>query len=715
MDSNAVEGRKQTDLGLTPQPNMTGIADFTNIFRAYPNPNTARKVIKRPRQAFSCTACRTRKLKCDRERPCGICIARGDDEKCRYASTPKQQKESRLGVQGQLQRLEEMVSKLVQDGSAVANSNTAITPDDSTSSSNMSTNGTQLTLDSEGRGSAEPGPRSVYTGATHWTTVLDGIRDIQDWLDFEPEPIPSAPNPPSSGGLYGFIFGDLEPLKVEEAIEAIPPRSVTDPLLQLYFSSKFASPTFLHEGKFHRDYERFRTDPARTSLFWISLLYSALSIAALAAHGSRHYLTKQSYNIDPAALRKKAGQCLVTAEYHEAQQYTIESLVLYCLAGFYATSEADSSLWSLFGLVTRQAQRMGYHRDPSHLKSNDITPFEAEMRRRVWFYLETFDVLFSFHLGLPPIIHEGVCDTTPPSHLLDEDFDEHSEVLPEPRSDVEPTHMLYQYYKSAYMRAFRKVVRHALAAGKPSFEETILLTNEMEDFHNGLAESLKIRPLQVTHFTDPPSTIMHRLMLEMCYLKSMCVLHRTYLNFEKRNPKYDRSREICRAAAIRILELQSEYHRESQPGGRLHESSWMMSSLNHDDFLLGAMIVCLDLRENESMSVTDRARKIEALEISHDIWSERKDRSMDVQHALKVLGLILKSVKGHENWHLGMQDSEVAVMASSALLAGSSMQFESLLMPGTVQCDMEDLSLALIDSEGFDELLNDSANIDWVS
>jgi hypothetical protein len=85
------------------------------------------------------------------------------------------------------------------------------------------------------------------------------------------------------------------------------------------------------------------------------------------------------------------------------------------------------------------------------------------------------------------------------------------------------------------------------------------------------------------------------------FRKSQCVLHRTYLSFDKDNEAYSVSREQCRTSALRILDLHAEFDQEIRPGGRLHEDRYMLSSLTLHDFLIAAMAICLDLSESTSM------------------------------------------------------------------------------------------------------------------
>ena len=91
---------------------------------------------------------------------------------------------------------------------------------------------------------------------------------------------------------------------------------------------------------------------------------------------------------------------------------------------------------------------------------------------------------------------------------------------------------------------------------------------------------------------------MQRVMLELIYHRYMCVLHRSYLTYQRENPKFNPSRDACITAALGILDIQLQCHKENHPGCRLYEDRWMLSLVTLHDSLLAAMIVCLDLSES---------------------------------------------------------------------------------------------------------------------
>jgi hypothetical protein len=144
---------------------------------------------------------------------------------------------------------------------------------------------------------------------------------------------------------------------------------------------------------------------------------------------------------------------------------------------------------------------------------------------------------------------------------------------------------------------------------------------------------------------------MIRLNIELLYLRSICVLHRRYLSSEKSDPIYNYSRKICTEAALQTLKYESELHRACEPGGRFHNEKWITSSLILYDFLLSAMLICLDLYESRSKVATaspsdleSLARKYDAIEQSHIIWTSRKGTFKDARHASEVLSIMLSKV-----------------------------------------------------------------------
>ncbi|KAK1994352.1 hypothetical protein LX36DRAFT_641563 [Colletotrichum falcatum] len=96
-------------------------------------------------------------------------------------------------------------------------------------------------------------------------------------------------------------------------------------------------------------------------------------------------------------------------------------------------------LWLLTGLATRMGQRMGLHRESS-LK--DLPPFEAELRRRVWWQIVILDGRAAQLTGAAVGPETRLCgDTNPPAGVNDGDLVPSMSTLPRP-SPV-PTEMVF--------------------------------------------------------------------------------------------------------------------------------------------------------------------------------------------------------------------------------------------------------------------------------
>jgi hypothetical protein len=86
------------------------------------------------------------------------------------------------------------------------------------------------------------------------------------------------------------------------------------------------------------------------------------------------------------------------------------------------------------GLVIRMAQALGLQRDGTHF--GHLTPFEVEIRRRVWYSLCSLDVRASEDQGTDFTIQYGSFDTKLPLNINDDDIDIHTKQTPIERDGI---------------------------------------------------------------------------------------------------------------------------------------------------------------------------------------------------------------------------------------------------------------------------------------
>lgn len=460
-----------------------------------------------------------------------------------------------------------------------------------------------------------------------------------------------------------FLFGSHQQVSEQELRSGLPSKAAVEKLVTRYFNSYDPAVIVLHSPTFHKELFAHWQDPTKTSLVWLALLYSILCLAM------------QSYNkigdeppewkgktLDMASnYRQRTVQCLVVSDYTKSVDHTIEALILYVHGEYASRWDAEVSIWVIVGIIARLAMRMGYHRDPKHYPQ--ITPFKGEMRRRVWSFIKQSDTMFSFQLALPNMIRTRDSDTELPRNIFEDEFGPDSIALPRERPNTEPTPVSYMITKARISHEFAVIQEelNAVAGPAASYEEILRHDNNLREIKESMPPHLRLRPIEeCTH--DPATLLMQRFGLDIFWQKTICILHRKYIIRARQNPRYSHSRRACIDASMAILSHQAQLYRETQPGGRMRTMKWVISSLTKHDFLLAAMLVCLDLNYDSLAmaerrqpgkraphvvyfwSAAQRADMISTLETSLGIWQETAEVSIEAFKASRILALILEKV-----------------------------------------------------------------------
>jgi hypothetical protein len=346
-------------------------------------------------------------------------------------------------------------------------------------------------------------------------------------------------------------------------------------------------------------YNKFWMDPGASPLPWLALLYMILCISCFYYFRSEEELPGNlGHPMEcMTAFQLRAIQALVTSDYTKPGRYKIETLMLYFGTEYVRATDAQVSLSVLLAIIIRTAIHAGYHRDAKHYP--ELSFFEGEMRRRAWTFLVHIDHLISFQTGVPLSSSSANADTALPSNLLDDDFSELTTAPPPSRPETERTPVLYTIAKQSLVSVFGAIAfrSHASQMNELPYSEIMSLDRQLQNARSALPPSLRIKPVPQS-ITDPPDLIMSRYNLELLYQKSRCILHRKYLTTSRSNLRFTYSRYTCVEAATILLRHQIDLSNEVQPGGLLFRDRWFLTSLTTHDFLLAAMILCLELAQN---------------------------------------------------------------------------------------------------------------------
>ena len=350
-----------------------------------------------------------------------------------------------------------------------------------------------------------------------------------------------------------------------------------------------------------KKYEAFWNDMANVDNAFLALVFVILQLGVhFSTFSAPHELELDGTNMTPVeryrAFRAAASCALAQTKFTNTSTATLQAMVIFIEAEFLVNRVSQTNCFLLLGVCIRIMLKMGLHRDPSRLPN--ISPFEGEIRRRLWNLAIQLDLIVSFYLGLPSMIHGIPSDTSLVHNLLDEDFDEHAAALPASRPDFEYTTMSYSICKSMVCRVFGQVARLSHTLTPPSYAEVMRTDQTLEDEWRQVPQFMKVRPVEDC-VADPPLLVVQRFGIASLYQRSRCVLHRPYLVDESPLPEHTYSRRACVQSALALLEYHRAVHEATQPGAVLHQTGWFITGLGMHDFLLAAMIVFIVV-QNES-------------------------------------------------------------------------------------------------------------------
>lgn len=345
-----------------------------------------------------------------------------------------------------------------------------------------------------------------------------------------------------------------------------------------------------------------------------------------------------------------AEAALVVGEFTKKIYYhyhTLRTLFLMC-AGRNHQEQADHT-WLLLGWVTRIAMSMGLHRDPEQYK---LSPFEIEIRRRLWTQLVCMDLLHSIQSGLPSMMRDGDYDAKEPANLHDHEIGHHLTEQPVPNDLEVMTGVSYMICKSRLSRSYGKIVTQANSTkNRIPYDEVLRLDSELRTAFATLPSFLLYSEAR-DDSNDPLFLILQRYSLECLFLKAMITLHRPWSCKALDIPRYTPSRTACVKCCTKLLDHQYEIFGEVK-GPRLRPISWFIQNTASYDFIHSVIILAIDLwqawkhkklEEENDMEYIGTKAKIATLQRTKKIYESAEMIRDECQKALGIIALVLNKI-----------------------------------------------------------------------
>ncbi|KAF5684322.1 bikaverin cluster-transcription factor [Fusarium circinatum] len=396
----------------------------------------------------SCTFCRHRKVKCDRQKPCGNCIRANND--CSYpAGRGRAAKKSTRTLDtrlvDRLHKLENVIKQLTSQVDATANA----------LPSGSFTDGEEIKSSPGGRRNNPSGvdnavpdasidqqlgrlmiddSKSYYVSNILWANLGNEIQELRDMLhdplsEDEIEnpidasgPMPEVASPlGTSASVLGYrsLCNSLHPYH--------PPMHLSVTLLNIFTENVLPLVHIFHmpttEQWFWDSIVSLDTLDRNAEALLFAIYYS--SVISM-DDGQCLGILGESRSTSLNKFRFAVEQAMARANLLNTQSLDLLQAAVLFLSGL--RNEDDSrTTWSLTSLVFHIAQAMGLHRDGTTF---GLKPFDVELRRRLWWHICLLDMRSSEFHGYEPIVREDMFDTKFPLNINDRDLFPHMTEAP---------------------------------------------------------------------------------------------------------------------------------------------------------------------------------------------------------------------------------------------------------------------------------------------
>ncbi|KAK0657282.1 fungal-specific transcription factor domain-containing protein [Cercophora newfieldiana] len=347
---------------------------------------------RRNRRVFVCIPCHRRKLKCDKAQPCSRCVSSGAPGECVYQQAPGQKTESGGEPEG---------------------------------ISRPETHGTR-------QPSPEPprvaGPR--LDGATHWRSIAHEFEEAWPYIEgSDPQWHPRYQQLLGLEGLFpslpstNFPFGNAFTFSQSrsQVLESLPPPQIINTLIQSYFAAFESTHRLIHREEFSDELNAFWISNGQLSEQWLAQFCMMLALGCQTTPGRILASTGRSAEDWTDTFLDAAQFFLKNSSYFSNPSLTtVRTLCLSVVARMMEIVKGGemTHLVFLMGFVVRLCMTMQLHRKSSLF--TDITPFEAEMRKRIWVTVQLLDLDIAMRTGTSYLYREY--DADPPLDINDSDF-----------------------------------------------------------------------------------------------------------------------------------------------------------------------------------------------------------------------------------------------------------------------------------------------------
>jgi hypothetical protein len=353
---------------------------------------------------------------------------------------------------------------------------------------------------------------------------------------------------------------------IENLLELLPGREEVDAHVKKYLQIFETTYRILHQPSFQREYQSFWTDPAnRRDGFVIILLLIHACVDCEFADAATTFV-----GTNPTTRNRAVhfiNTCTAWLEKQSHKHLTVTSFQVRCLLYLARRVNAikEKRNWMEACSLMTFAMSTGLHRDPwqlchnryaltqglhsesSHKSKVSISPFEAELRRRLWVTIMEWEIQASMERGMPSMLSGYVWDSECPGNIRDEDFDEGTTKKPLTRDDDEFTSSFYTHHS---YRSVRFRINLLSELNDPEFHVSF---SDLLKYEEKIKAELEAIPMPIEESNlNTAEELSARSMLKLQLLDYLILIHSPFVE------KSSYSTYASISAASQILDIHDQ-------------------------------------------------------------------------------------------------------------------------------------------------------------
>lgn len=426
----------------------------------------------------SCYNCHRRKVRCDKGQPCLRCARVG--KTCSYPPTGQRIQRPRKTTIGAVAFRLQPLQKFQPVPSGPSPSSSTSDPKTATPGETALFFGDEIIV--------QRGSQSQYFNEPLHSRMIEHQKDIQSVL---------ATRPSNATELSDSNFSIYNPMGILSAASPsqpshsfFPSKQTALKLWNLYLERIDACSgiKILHVPTDEVRLCATIEDPAAAQPEDLAMCYAIFFAAVAVLHPTEAQSLLQQDG-DPVTIQSRCKTGFEQA-LAEAEVLDNPTLPMLCALVLYLSAlqlhSRGKGIWVLNGLAIRLAQAMGLHRDGDRL---GLSPFQSELRRRVWWHIISRDGRAAEDFGL-----QGFCsmryDARMPLNVDDADLHPDMNVLPPPRTGVF-TAMTHPLVSFEITRAVRRLASIAAAATPTSPPQDAIRVQIIQEARQRVDELLR--------------------------------------------------------------------------------------------------------------------------------------------------------------------------------------------------------------------------------